>query len=288
VRDDFDAGNDMFDEKMKKRARSEEFALPEDYAGRVFGACAALEDKKVNAKGKRAYKWIIGVAAALAIFVAVPNVSMPAAQAMERVPLLGQIVKVVTFRDYQEDTAHTHADVQTPQIQGGGAAAKEANADVDKYTNELVEQFKKDCESIGQGYEGLDVKYTVTSDTDGWFTLRVDATQTMASGYDFSRIYNIDKTTDKVVRLGDLFKDGSGWQKVIDAEILRQMKDNTAKDSEKVYFPEDFKGVAADRNYYFDGDGNLVIVFDEYEVAPGSMGEVEFTIDKSVYAGLLK
>ena len=110
----------------------------------------------------------------------------------------------------------------------------------------------------------------------------------MASGYDFSKIYNIDKATDKVVQLGDLFKDGSGWQKVLDDEILRQMKDDMASDSEKVYFPEDFKGVAADRNYYFSADGNLVVVFDEYEVAPGSMGEVEFTIDRGVYADLLK
>ena len=35
-------------------------------------------------------------------------------------------------------------------------------------------------------------------------------------------------------------------------------------------------------------DGNIVIVFDKYEVAPGAMGTPEFEIDKEVYKMFLK
>ena len=34
--------------------------------------------------------------------------------------------------------------------------------------------------------------------------------------------------------------------------------------------------------------GNLVIAFDEYEVAPGYMGAQEFTVEKGIFENLLK
>ena len=36
------------------------------------------------------------------------------------------------------------------------------------------------------------------------------------------------------------------------------------------------------QNFYINNNGEIVISFDEYEVAPGYMGVVEFTIPNSV------
>jgi hypothetical protein len=91
---------DLFDENLKKRAREETFPLPDDYAGRVFATCAALEEKTVKTKMTTARRWALGAAAALAVFIAVPNISAPAAAAMEQIPVLGSIVQVITFRTY--------------------------------------------------------------------------------------------------------------------------------------------------------------------------------------------
>ena len=41
-------------------------------------------------------------------------------------------------------------------------------------------------------------------------------------------------------------------------------------------------------DFYFNESGELVIAFDEYEVAPGYMGAPEFVIPQKVTAGLLK
>jgi hypothetical protein len=51
---------------------------------------------------------------------------------------------------------------------------------------------------------------------------------------------------------------------------------------------EDFQNVKEDQSFHFDEEGNLVISFDEYEVAPGSMGLVEFTVERSVFEAALK
>ncbi len=49
-----------------------------------------------------------------------------------------------------------------------------------------------------------------------------------------------------------------------------------------------WQGIKEDQNFYFDAGGNLVIVFDEYEVAPGYMGAQEFTVDRALFEGILK
>ena len=49
-----------------------------------------------------------------------------------------------------------------------------------------------------------------------------------------------------------------------------------------------FQGITEQTNFYFNERGELVIAFDEYEVAPGSMGAPEFVIPQEVTAALLK
>lgn len=49
-----------------------------------------------------------------------------------------------------------------------------------------------------------------------------------------------------------------------------------------------FKEIDGEQNFYFNDDGEIVIVFDEYEVAPGYMGCPEFTIPNDLIAGILK
>ena len=275
---------DRFDEMLRERAKSEPFPLPEGYAGRVFAACAALEETK-----KHSYRWTAWAAAVLALFIAVPNVSPAAAAAMADIPVLGAVVRVVTFRNYTYDDGWHSADVSVPEL-AGGAAAQEVSDQVRAYTDRLIARFEETCEEeLGkEGYHGLDVTSTVVTDTDEWFTLRVDAVEIQASGYEFSRFYHINKATDQVVTLKDLFREDADYVTVLSGEVRRQMEERMAEDREASYFPEEFTAIGPEQNFYFNTDGDLVLVFDEYTIAPGSMGMPEFTIPSDVYETLLK
>ena len=276
---------DRFDEILRERAKQEPFPLPEDYAGRVFRTCAALED--APAKRRHASRWAGVAAAVLALFIAVPNVSPAAAAALAEVPVLGTIVELVTFRSWTYDDGHASADVTVPELDGS-AAAREVSDQVRAYTDQLIARFQADCETLGGGYKSLDVISTVVTDSDTWFTLRVDATETQASGYQFSRFYHIDKTTGQVVTLADLFREDADYVTALSGEVLRQMEERMAADESVRYFPEEFTAIDPQQNFYFNGEGELVLVFDEYTIAPGSMGMPEFTIPAEVYGGLLK
>ena len=277
---------DRFDEMLKERAESEPFPLPVGYAGRVSAACAALEqtDRK-----KSSYRWTAWVAAALALFIMVPNVSPAAAAAMEQVPVLGAIVRVMTFRDYTYDDGYRSADISVPELEGG-SAAQAVSDQVRAYTDRLIERFEAVCtEEMGrEAYHGLTVTSEVVTDNDTWFTLRIDAVETQASGYQFSRFYHIDKTTDQVVTLKDLFREDADYVTVLSDEVRRQMEEQMARDVDVSCFPEEFTAIDPEQNFYFHADGDLVLVFDEYTIAPGDMGMPEFTIPADVYDNLLK
>ncbi|MDL0295177.1 RsiV family protein [Clostridioides difficile] len=49
---------------------------------------------------------------------------------------------------------------------------------------------------------------------------------------------------------------------------------------------EDFKTINKYQDFYFNKNEDLVICFDEYEVAPGYMGAVEFVIPYKVIKDL--
>lgn len=276
---------DRFDEILKERAKQEPIPIPEDYADRVARTCAALEE--VPAGRRRPSPWTLWAAAVLALFIAVPNVSPAAAAAMAEVPVLGAIVEMVTFRNYTWDDGVHSMDVSVPELTGG-AAAQAVDDQVQAYTDRLMGQFQALCEEMGEGYGSLDVSSTVVTDNDTWFTLRIDATETWASGYEFSRFYHIDKATDQTVTLKDLFREDADYVTALSGEVRRQMEERMAADESARYFPEEFTAIDPEQNFYFNAEGDLVLVFDEYTIAPGSMGMPEFTIPAAVVQDLLR
>ena len=176
-----------------------------------------------------------------------------------------------------------------PELAGSQAAQK-VNEQVRDYTDRLMGAFEETCEAeLGQeGYLGLDVTSSVVTDSDTWFTLRVDAVETQASGYQFSRFYHIDKAADQVVKLKDLFREDAEYSDVLTQEVRRQMEARMAADSGASYFPEELTEIGPEQNFYFNESGELVLVLDEYTIAPGSMGMPEFTIPAEVYETLRK
>ena len=273
-----------FDKRMRERAAREPCPIPEDYAGRVFTTLAGLQEEPV--KARRRSRWPVWAAAALALLITVPNASPTAAAAMMKVPVLGAIVRVVTFRDYTYDDGYHQADISVPELEGS-QGAQAVDQQVQAYTDRLIGDFEALCRAeLGQeSYHGLDVSSSVITDSDTWFTLRIDAVETQASSYKVSRFYHIDKTMDQIVTLGDLFREGADYSGVLRGEVLRQM---TEQADQVDYYLEEVPAVGPEQNFYLNEDGDLVLVFDQYSVAAGYVGAPEFTISRDVYSALLK
>ena len=243
-------------------------------------------------RAARRTRWIAGVAAALAVFVAVPNLSPTAAAYLSDVPVIGSLVRVVTLNRYQFGNGRYEADVKTPAIQGDGSAAQEVNRDAAAYTQQLIEQFKQDMKLDEKGFRTLDVNYETVTDTDTWFTLKLCVLETQASGYQYNKFYNIDTTTGQVVTLKDLFPADADYVTALSGDIKDQMRARMKKDSSQLYFLDsedpslDFQEIKPDQSFYKNKQGQLVLAFDEAEVAPAYMGTQEFIISDNVLASI--
>ena len=60
-----------------------------------------------------------------------------------------------------------------------------------------------------------------------------------------------------------------------------------AADPSAAYFPQDFDQIDPEQAFYWDENGKLVLVFDEYTLAAGSMGISEFVIAPEIIRSLI-
>lgn len=249
--------------------------------------------KETN-KNNRTYGYLGNIgkcAAAVVVAVAVTtNVSPAAAAYLEQIPVLGAFAELVTFRNYQDDGGNTEANIQTPHVTGmENTTLQDAlNEEFDAYADALIAQYEQDVKDLGgAGYEGVECSYRVVTDTDRILAVEIDTLVTQASAEQRKNYYVVDKANDKLLQLEDLFLDGSDYIGIISKNIQSQMEEQMAADESKTYFigeeePSAFTSIASDQQFYINEDGSLVISFNEYEVAPGYMGAVSFTIPTDV------
>lgn len=233
----------------------------------------------------------MSAAAAAALITIMANASPVTANAMEGIPVLGAIAKVVTFRTFEDTNNHYEAKIDIPKVSINNSDNYTVNRSIEEYANQLIKEYEQQVtqDLAGKGHYSVTSGYEVVTDNNKYLSLRIDTTVIMASGAEYVKIFTIDKSTGDVVTLKELFQEKEDVLNGIGENIKKQMEEQMASDDSKIYFyhskeygQDDFTGIEGDESYYFNDKGEIVIVFDEYEVAPGYMGAVEFTIPKSV------
>ncbi|MFD4705012.1 DUF3298 domain-containing protein [Gottfriedia sp. NPDC058432] len=235
-----------------------------------------------------------------ALFVLSINTSSTFAKTLSNVPILGNVAKVLTFTEYTVDEPTYKADLKVPAV--NNLKNKDLEQSLNKkYLDEnkkLYDQFMKETESVKKdsgAHLGIDSGYEVKTDNEDILSIERYVVNTAASSSTTMKFDTIDKKKEILLSLPILFKDKS-YVKIISENIKEQMKDQMKKDESKVYWiPEanldysidPFVSIKENQNFYINKDHKLVISFDKYEVAPGYMGVVEFTIPTDVISKVL-
>lgn len=239
------------------------------------------------------------VAAACATIVVLTNINQNIAYAMQDIPFIGNFIRVVTVYKKSFNDDYHHANISVPQVETADGLEEPIdyiNADIKQLTDSVINAFEKDVAKLPDSHFGLSIDYETITNTDEWFTLKLILHYEAGSSNTQYRFYHIDKQAGKIVYLTDLFDGNYDYVADISAEIIRQMKEQMAGDSNKFYWVHqegketfyEFEKIDENQNFYFDENKNLVIVFQKYEVAPGYMGTCEFKIPKSLYETHLK
>ena len=263
--------------------------------------------KRANSISRRnlsRIRWTAAVAACLTVLI-LPNTSSKVAYAMEQIPVIGGLVSVITFRDYKYDSDRNNADIEVPNVvvddelvSADNAdtikkTTEEINTEIEEITDELIKEFETYAEDE-LGYQDVMVKSEVLKTTPDYFTLKLICYEGAGSGYEWNYFYTIDLKTGKRLALKDIFVDGADYITPISENIKTQMQEQMDADENVHYWLNDefeewnFKSITDETSFYLDEKGDLVICFNEGDVAPMYMGTVSFTIPSNVIKDIRK
>lgn len=179
----------------------------------------------------------------------------------------------------------------SPKFEDG---IEDMNKKLSEYVEILREKYDWYLSHKYMGHVALEVTYDILRNDDEILSIRFDGTLNVGGSQNFSRCFSLDKRTGNVVELADLFQTDADYIMPVSNYILNEMT-RRVENNEGIYFVPDgmwpdedcFKSISEEQNFYINEQGQLVIVFDEYQVAPGNMGMVEFVIPTDVIASIL-
>lgn len=188
-------------------------------------------------------------------------------------------LKIITIKSYFKEN-NNELDVVIPNIIIDNSINNKLNNDINYWTEKIVNDFFKENNASNHKY--VQVSYNIIKNDSNWLTIKLNVLEIMASSYNYFKYYHVDIKSKRQVILNDLFK-SSNYKKVMEDEIIKQIKNENSKD----YLIENIK-IKDDQNFYFNSNDNIVIVFDQYEIGPGSIGAPEYEINKKLYENYLK
>ena len=276
---------------MDKKAR-EGIQTPDECLERVKEAIGSAKEDKLQAVRARRKAFMRMVAVSfICLLVILPNVSAEVAQAMSSLPVVGDLFRVITIRDYHYMDDRFSADVHVPEIESDSEAAGSINSRVNAIAEDWVEQFEAAKEDEW-GRSEIRVDYEILSTAPEYFTLKLMTYQGSGSGFQQDYYYTIRISDEKEMTLSDLFPEGADYITPISENIKEQMRQEMAQDSGKNYWIDlddddpikglEFRKIKEDQQFYIDNEGRIVIAFDEGDAAPMYMGCVQFTIPGQV------
>lgn len=206
--------------------------------------------------------------------------------------------------EYGARYGNYEAEVTVPEIRGMADTAYQdsLNDYIQSVAYGVIDQFEDEARTIlddfldEKPYYMVNYNFYIAMESESILTLALEYFTAAGSSYSSTSFFNFNKQTRELILLDDYFLPGSGAANLLRDEILRQMREQMANDADIVYWIDRnaaelnealnwddlLASVGNNNQYLIDENGDLVIVFNKYDVAPGNMGNPEFTIPMDV------
>ena len=280
----------MHPELERARARYQAQETPEELS---LAVRAAIREGDRLRKHRRVLRRSLATAlASCACFVLLLNGSPSFAQAVYEVPVLGSLARIFTVTEYTINDEERVIAVRLPALENTGHTdlEQQINQEISTRIQAVIDAAEARARETKEAYVAtggdpddympviIDVDYEVKCQNEQYLSFVVTETETRASAYTEFYTYNIDLETGKELSLRDLL--GPNWMETVNAQVAEQIAER-AQDPDNIYWTEEqggFQGIEEDQPFYLNADGLPVVVFEKYEIAPGSMGSQEFVI----------
>ncbi len=193
---------------------------------------------------------------------------------------------------YSEKADNWSIEISVPQISGMPSEVEqdELNAHFLKVKDEMLAEYEQNVEfakqSIAEGGDphfGYQYSWEVVTDSDDYFVFRTTWFLAAGSSSSLNEYWNLDKKTGKLLDFDEDAVTSLEQMASIREQIFAKMQE-VNETGEGMFWTEDdsldisLGQVRYLNHWYYNEDGDLVITFDKYEVAPGAMGSPEFVV----------
>ena len=258
-----------------------------------------LKEKNKKKHIPKYIKYVVSTATCMfCAFIVMINVNPSFATNISEIPIIGNIAKVFTIKEYNKEDREKLINAKIPALENTGNTEleKRINYEIMLKINEVLDEaeeraakYKEAVIETGgkdEDYQPINIQvdYKVGYSSDKIVSFIILKSETLASAYTEMYYYNIDIENGKKLNLRDVF--GNDYKEIINETIYKEIE-KRSKDENNIYFTEEdggFKGIEDEyQNFYINQDGKVVIVFEKYKIAPGYMGTQEFIIDKQIF-----
>ena len=146
---------------------------------------------------------------------------------------------------------------------------------IDDFTNEFKE-FDKEPNTEHKLI--ADITFQNYYSDDKIISFSINATQIMADSYLQKKFYTVDLKTGEVYNIEHFL--GSDYQNIVKKSVQQQIAENKEKYPNLMYFDEAVNNlkITNEQSFYINKDNQVVVVFNQFEIAPGYMSLPEFII----------
>ena len=254
-----DQGYDRTASLLQDRMKAD-YKKAEMSAEGITGMKRKIEEAKMeNRREKRKASGVriaVAAAAVIGVMVILPNTSATVAHAMRQIPLLRDFIEVILVRDYQYDDNKSMADISVTELKVEDTVeistedtqaqetlkktTEEINAEIQQITDDIIAEFEANLKA-GEDIDAtvmqdVMVKSEILATTEDYFTLKLNCYQGAGSGYEWNYFYTIDLNTGERLELKALFKEGADYITPISENIISQMREQMAEDSQNMYW----------------------------------------------------
>lgn len=198
----------------------------------------------------------------------------------------------ITEADHvEEHAANWYIDLYIPQVSGMADKSSEDSLNAyflerrdaikAEYTSD-IEQLENVFSMADMPHFGYEYNWETIVDSDDYFVFKTWSYYAAGSSMTVNEYRTLDKHSGKLVELTGL-ADQDRLEK-IRSMILDSMKQEN--ETQEIYWVDEdnfdmaFSFIEEYHHWYINENGNLVITFDKYEIAPGAYGECCFEISE--------
>ena len=240
-----------------------------------------------------------GVAAGLAIvFTTALNTNTAFADMAARLPVVGGVARLLTFRSYEKDEGDWKISVKIPSVEMIAADTNGLDDSLNQEIHELCIRYGEEAQQRAMEYKKafmetggteeewaahnieINVWYEIKSQTEDYLSFAVMGTESWTSAYSEARYYSIDLKNGKLATLQTLL--GDEYVRKADESIQTAMRERQETEGIEFWAQDEggLSGIDENTKFYVNEKGNPVIVFDKYEIAPGAYGAMEFEVER--------